>query len=148
MLPVKEEITGWRDEDLSKRHRRWGWDCPVVDIDFLMVEYNLGKPVALVEYKKYTAAKPNLNHPTYKALCELANADNLPFFIAFYWPGIWAFKITPVNDTAKRYYDTSAIYTEKQYVESLYLLRSRIINSMILDGLNDSLPLVTENITT
>lgn len=140
MLDVKPEFTGWRDEELSKRHRKWGCDCPVVDIDLLMVEYNLGKPVALVEYKKWNAQLPNLKHPTYKALCELANADKLPFFIAMYWQDIWAFKIIPVNEISKQFYDTNAIYTEQQYVESLYRLRSRIVQNSILAGLNDIMP--------
>jgi len=140
-FPVKQEFTGWRDEDLSKRHRKWGWDCPVVDIDLLMVEYNLGKPIALVEYKKYTAQKPNLAHPTYKALSCIANAGKLPFFIAVYWPNTWAFKIIPVNEISKTIYDESTFYTEKEYVESLYALRSKVIKDVILDGLNEQLPL-------
>jgi len=31
---------------LSDRHRQWGDDCPMVDLDFLMCEYNHGVPVA------------------------------------------------------------------------------------------------------
>jgi len=140
MLEVTQERTGWRDEELSKRHRKWGWDCPVVDIDLLMVEYNFGKPIALVEYKKHNAPAPMLNHPTYKALCELANADKLPFFIAVYWPDIWAFKIIPVNDISKKYFNPDVTYTEKQYVESLYSLRSRMIQNTVLEELNSILP--------
>jgi hypothetical protein len=45
---VKKERSGWRDLELSGRHRRWGWDCPAVDLDFLFLEYDKGKAVALV----------------------------------------------------------------------------------------------------
>lgn len=38
---VKLEKTCWRDLDLLKRHRVWGWDCPAQDIDFL--EYDKRK---------------------------------------------------------------------------------------------------------
>ena len=37
MAEVRPERTGWRDEKLSQRHRMWGWDCPAVDIDFLLL---------------------------------------------------------------------------------------------------------------
>lgn len=45
------ERSGWRDMELSGRHRIWGFNCPAVDLDFLMVEYNLGIAIAVVEYK-------------------------------------------------------------------------------------------------
>ena len=48
---VKKERNGWRDEAISLRHRLWGWDCPCVDIDFLLIEFDKSLPVALVEYK-------------------------------------------------------------------------------------------------
>ena len=88
---VRAERTEWRDLDLSKRHRAWGFNCPAVDLDFLMVEYNLGKAVAIVEYKHFRARWPNLQHPTYRALADLADnynglAGGLPFFVVFYWP--------------------------------------------------------------
>ena len=72
-LPVREERTGWRDARISARHRLWGFNCPSVDLDFLLVEYHLGKPVGLVEYKHYQAQEPNVIHPTYRALIDLAD---------------------------------------------------------------------------
>ena len=66
-MEVRQERTGWRDEALSKRHRDWGWDCPAIDIDFLMIEYDKGKSVALVEYggkTNATNAKENYSHPS------------------------------------------------------------------------------------
>src|SRR5262245_54940974 len=93
---VRKERTGWRDAEISQRHRMWGFNCPAVDLDFLMVEYNIGKPVGLVEYKHYCAAFPNVQHATYRALAELADVAMLPFVIAFYWPAIWAFVVHPV----------------------------------------------------
>ena len=40
-----------RDEILSAKHRRWGYDVPAVDIDFLLVEYDRAKVQALIEYR-------------------------------------------------------------------------------------------------
>lgn len=39
------ERTGWRDERLSRRHREWGFDCPMVDCDFIAVEFDHKEPV-------------------------------------------------------------------------------------------------------
>lgn len=133
------ERTGWRDQEISGRHRKWGFNCPAVDLDFLMVEYNLGYPVGLVEYKRYTAQQPNLKHPTYRALKKLADLAEIPFFIAFYYPDIWAFKITTVNEYSKKYYDDKT-YTERQYVKILYEIRSRRIEESVFNRLNNSLP--------
>ncbi len=97
------ERTGWRDKEISLRHRAWGFNCPAVDLDFLMVEYNLGKAVAMVEYKHFKACMPNLNHASYRAIMDVANNHNpdpLPFLLAFYWPEQWAFRAYPVNDQA------------------------------------------------
>ena len=138
--PVSVERTGWRDAAISARHRVWGFNCPAVDLDFLMVEYNLGKPVGLVEYKHHSAWEPDLRHPTYRALTELADLAALPFLIAFYWPDVWAFRITPVNESARLHFEESEILTERQFVTRLYRMRALVIRAAVLDALNDELP--------
>ena len=35
---VPRERTGWRDEEISRRHRLYGVSCPMIDIDFLVSE--------------------------------------------------------------------------------------------------------------
>jgi len=134
MRQVKKERTGWRDKELSERHRDWGYNCPTVDLDFVVVEYNHGKPVAIVEYKHYKALRQNLDHPTYRALCALANGYKegpLPCLIARYWPDCWAFKITPLNHAAQAHYKhlkDNEILTECRFVRSLYLLRKDVLS--------------------
>lgn len=150
MPDVREERTGWRDEEISNRHREWGWDCPAVDLDFLMVEFNRGKPVALVEYKKHTAVLPRPDQigksPTYKALGALAKASDLPFFIAVYWPSVWAFRVWPLNKRAVDVFPAKAggcwpMITERQYVGLLYALRNNHGDAWLRDAdLNDALP--------
>lgn len=137
---VRQERTGWRDQKISERHRMWGYNCPAVDLDFLVVEYNVGKPVGLVEYKHEGAAMPNFNHPTYRALSELANAANLPFLIAFYNNTQWWFKVFPVNTRAKAIFTSSETLSEKEYVTALYKMRSRIIELAVLNKLNTAKP--------
>lgn len=134
------ERTGWRDQEISQRHRDWGFNCPAVDLDFLMVEYNLGKPVGLIEYKHHRARFPNLLHATYLALSEMADVAQLPFVLAFYWPAIWAFRVTPVNAIAKQHFDDDEMLTERQFVQRLYRLRRLVLAATLAQRLNDELP--------
>lgn len=138
---VRPERTGWRDQDVSARHRMWGFNCPAVDLDFLMVEYNIGKPVGLVEYKYHLSQIPlNLKHPTYRALAELADCARLPFLVAYYWKDIWAFRVVPVNDIAKQSFNEYEILTERLFVKELYRLRRLVLTREIDGKLNDLLP--------
>lgn len=140
---VRPERTGWRDESLSRRHRDWGFNCPAVDLDFLMVEYNLGKAVCIVEYKHARARMPDLRHPTYRALADLADGyrgKGLPFMLAFYWPGIWAFRVTPVNALAKEWFEGACELTEAEYVGRLYAMRQNKIQVEVLGRLNVERP--------
>ena len=138
---VRQERTGWRDLALSQRHRVWGFNCPAVDLDFLMVEYNIGKPVGLIDYKQYLARMPDLQHPTYRALVDLADRDPpLPFLIAFYWPDIWAFRACPVNATAQGWFGHDEVLCERDFVRRLYRMR-RLTLAAHLDGqLHTELP--------
>lgn len=128
---VRQERTGWRDEDISARHRLWGWDCPAIDIDFLMVEYDYGSPKALIEYKYWneTARHPNLNSPSYAAIRELADNSKIPFLIVFYFKNPWIFHVVPGNQFASLagFPDQNRHWTEREFVESLYRLRGRLL---------------------
>ncbi|MFH1013597.1 MAG: hypothetical protein V1769_03705 [Thermoplasmatota archaeon] len=139
---TENERTGWRDKEISHRHRVWGFNCPAVDLDFLMVEYNIGLPVALVEYKYFNAAIPNLKHPTYRALHALADSAQIQFYLAYYWPDIWAFKIIPINELSQIFYNSKmpVIFTERQYVEMMYRIRHRAIDEYVFKLLKNELP--------
>ena len=140
---TRQERTGWRDEEISNRHREWGFNCPAVDLDFLVAEYNFGKPVALIEYKHNRARPPVLKHATYRALSALADGYSerpLPFVVAFYWPEVWAFKITPVNQAAKESFADGEMLTEYDFVRRLYRLRRLTIASELEGKLSKQLP--------
>jgi hypothetical protein len=141
------ERTGWRCQDISERHRAWGVDCPAVDMDFVLLEYNHGKPVALIEYKHDNAREPNLKHATYRALADLAGnyaSGALPFYVVFYEPGAWWFRVFPVNERAKELCsEPGAPITEQQFVKGLYLLRKKVLSKYdleIIARLSDVLP--------
>jgi len=135
------ERTGWRCEKISQRHRDWGYNCPAVDLDFIVTEYNHGKPVALVEYKEKHAASPDLTHPTYKALKDLADnysPNAIPFLIAIYCPDDWWFKVIPVNQAAIEYYKhvSGQFITEQRFVKSLYLLRKTVLEASDIEAIS------------
>ena len=135
------ERTGWRDEEISKRHRHWGFNCPAVDLDFVMMEYNHGKPVALVEYKHKQARDPNINHATFKALKHLADGYKqgpLPCFVAMYDPETWDFKITPINETAKIQIGSNADIwiSEQRFVTYLHLIRKSVLTDADTKAIN------------
>ena len=145
---VRQERTGWRDQGISERHRQWGFNCPAVDLDFLMVEYNKGIPVGLVEYKHFKAMQPNLKHATYRALVALAEASGLPFVIAFYWPDTWAFRVYPINDTAKRHFKSEyEDMSEMQFVTRLYKIRYLAVGQELTGKLNTILPPKVHEVT-
>ena len=136
---VKPETHGFRDESISRRHRMWGFDCPAADLDFVVVEYNIGKPVALVEYKYYLAKLPNMDHPTYRAIRCLADAYKngpLPFFLSFYSRDDWSFRIYSVNEAAKSHFADGEHLSEFEYVQRLYRMRRMCLAKHLETKLN------------
>jgi hypothetical protein len=108
---------------LSERHRRWGWDCPAVDLDFLFLEYDRGKAVALVEYKHENAPPQYRTHPTYQAMIDLGNRAGIPVLACRYAADFSWFRITPLNSRAKEHVVGQCDMTEKQWVTLLYKIR-------------------------
>jgi hypothetical protein len=81
---VRQERTGWRDQEISERHRLWGASCPVVDLDFLLTEIHVGEPMALVEYKHFGARPIDPRPAVFTALRNLADLAAIPSL----WRGI------------------------------------------------------------
>jgi len=128
----KDERTGWRDEALSLRHRVWGHDCPAVDVDFLLIEYDYAKPVALIEYKDSRTAPIIFMHASYRAINILARSCQIPFFIVLYSHnnGIaWRFQIIFKN---LQPIDSPKTMNEMEYVTFLYSLRKRTVPENIM----------------
>lgn len=155
---VRMERTNWRDNEISERHRQWGFNCPGVDLDFVMLEYNHGVPVAVVEYKHKNAREPKMDHPTYNALRHLADnhaGGALPFLVVFYCPEEWWFRVIPGNERARELYAHAltdpvtgdaldcCILSEQRFVRSLYYMRGVKLSEKdkaVILRLNDALP--------
>ena len=145
---VRQERTGWRCQAISERHRRWGYNCPAVDLDFVVAEYNHGKPVALVEYKDRRFSSANTAQQTYDALAALADGyinGPIPFLIAIYDPEDWWFRVQPMNERARNYYKhcLDEALSEQRFVRSLYLMRKRVLDESdeaAISALNTAVP--------
>ena len=140
MSGVTQERNGWRDEEISRRHRLWGVSCAAVDLDFLMLEFNYQEPIALVEYKHIKASLHTLHAGRYEALRKLCDGfhrehngafrhEPIPCLIARYNPADWSFVVTPLNDRARAHYSHCAgdTLTEQRFVRSLHLLRKAVL---------------------
>lgn len=130
-----EERSDWRDKEISNQHRQWGFNCPAVDLDFVMLEYNNAKPCALVEYKHWEARPPDKQHATYRALVALADGYRdgpLPCFVARYNPATWEFRVMPLNERAREHYKhcTDEWIPRHRFVTSLHLLRKRVLDAV------------------
>lgn len=135
MPEVRAERTGWRDERLSQRHRKWGWDCPAVDIDFLMLEYDTGRASALVEYKNEHAKKQYASHPTYQAIIDLGNKAGIPVLACRYSDDFSRYKVVPLNDIAKEFISAPKELNEFEWVRLLYKVRGREIDDDFLQNM-------------
>jgi hypothetical protein len=126
---VRTERSGWRDEALSRRHRKWGWDCPGTDFDF--IEYDGGRAVAVVEYKHECSEPTHPSSSNIRALLDICNNryNPLPLFGVRYAADFSWFRVKPLNEIAWRRMRkrTSAEVTELQWVMFLYMLRNRRI---------------------
>ena len=123
MPEVRPERTSWRDRGISQRHRRWGWDCPAVDLDFLLLEYDRGRAAALVEYKHENAAPQYATHPSYQAMVDLGNRAGIPVFGVRYAEDWSWWRATPLNDMARRHLPSQSTMTEDQWISLLYRIR-------------------------
>lgn len=122
---VAQERTGWRDQRISERHRMWGYDCPALDIDFLMLEYDRGVPSAIVEFKHEDAPQLRLEHPSIRTLNILCTRACIPLFLVRYADDFSWFYVTPGNYRANEYVPEPVSLTEPEWIKLLYRCRGR-----------------------
>jgi len=116
------ERTGWRDEEISKRHRMWGKDLTMTDIDFIVSETKGNMPIAIIEYKNEQAAPQSINNWQYQVLKNLSDKAGLPLFNVRYATDFLTYKVTPLNEIAIKIKSRQTM-KEYEYVSFLYKLR-------------------------
>lgn len=140
--PVRQERTGWRDLALNELHRGWGYDVPMVDIDFLAVEYNHRRAYAVIDYKHERAYDLGLRSANASALADLATRAGVPALIVRYWPppvgsNDWVFQTFPLNDAARAFAKAGYLLSERGYVRMLNTMRDGIVDEAHLETLSD-----------
>ena len=142
MPDVTEERTGWRDQGISERHRKYGFDVPAIDIDFVLCEYDHNIPVAIIEHKNEFAKPQKKNMSGLQALKRLGDMANIPSFCVRYASDFSWFKVAPLNRIASKIYpecnNTSGEFlgielSEIEYVTFLYRLRKSTVPENILE---------------
>src|SRR5262245_48041683 len=101
------ERTGWRDEAASARHRFYGENAPMVNIDSLWLEYDRAVPVALVELRRVGGRVWGLeNDSNVRAIAALANDrfTPLPFVIVLYDYPPFGYKVVYLNGFAAAFF--------------------------------------------
>lgn len=132
-----EERSGWRDAWISARHRGWGKDCPMIDVDTVWIEYDNHRPKLLVEYKSTVAGRvENANHA---CLLNLAEMAGLPALGVRYWEAAEAwmaeFQVTALNARARQVFDGVKVrMSEEEYVALLYRFRGRDVPAAIVEA--------------
>jgi hypothetical protein len=112
----------WPGAELSARHRCWGKDVPVVDLDYLLIDSNDATPLALVDYKHWRAREIDWDRDTSLA-AQHAFAGDLPFLVMRYWEKPWRFALDGPPEKRASYPETLA--TEDQWLMHLRSLRRR-----------------------
>lgn len=145
----RAERSGWRDEDLSRRHRLYGVDVPATDVDFLMIEYDHHEAVGVVDYKlrdNIGFAKPEHFNTvsSVRAMCSLCDSRGrqLPVFVAMYERDPWRYRLLSENPRAdammaRQFGKCDILLTEIEYVEWLYLIRRRTLPTFVMKRLQE-----------
>lgn len=129
----------WRDDRLNDWHRDNGFSYPVTGMPFLMVEYDKGEPVGLVNYIRRDMQLPHGLDITgaYRAIGSLESpgVGRLPFLTARYDNHNWSYQLYAHNqEAADLLYQVSpsgvAEGTELEFAKVLYAMRGRTIPNL------------------
>ena len=122
---VKEERTGWRDKEISWRHRFWGDKLCLMDLDgiFTGLETDGTEPIAIIEYKHERAPKQSVSEYEYKVLIRLGDLSKLPVFAVRYANNWSWWHVIPLNNRSKQILPSRQRMNEYEYVKFLYQLR-------------------------
>jgi hypothetical protein len=131
----KEQLIEWQVE-ISDRHRLWGYDLPAFDLDFMMIEYDLCKCVAIIEYKNEHADPFNSDSANCRAMIHLSRhrEGDLPAFCVRYASDFSWFEVTALNQAGEAWFSPPATISEGEYRNFLYRIRRRNPPVVPFDG--------------
>lgn len=131
---MRKTDSGWRDAGLAAWHESRGIGCPAPGMTFVMVEYDRGQPVGIVNYIRRGEALPRGEDVTraYAAMGDLVGSLDgpLPFLTAVYDPYNWAMTLYAHNPAARALMPTDHKLnrvSEYGFAAILYRMRGRYI---------------------
>ena len=105
-------------------------------MDYLLLENDIGLPVALIEYQREQKIDIFLMDQSTYAIKKLTDMAKIPFFIVRYSNDISMFYLLSGNERAEIYIPSGEeTMTEAEYVRFLYRLRGYDCPQTIIDGL-------------
>ena len=121
------ERSGWRDEWISKFHRKLGDALGMTDLDFVVIEWNQHNgrmiPRAIIDYK-VAGADISKSNPSLRAYETVGDILKVPALLVWYRRQAPAqFKIKGINRSGLRHGTPDWIGT-RAYAEWLYRLRN------------------------
>jgi len=110
---------------LSQRHRTWGRNVPMTDLDQLIaVEYDQRKAAAIIEYKHVNTANGGRN-ANLDALTDLAQRADLPLYLVLYdpdtYPDNWTFTVSRITPA----HPDTITWDEPAFIEWLHRIRHK-----------------------
>lgn len=135
MSELREERTQWRDLGLARRHSKWGFEYPPVDLDFLFLEHSNGKAHAIIEYKSEHSKKRYASSPVYQALIDLGNKAAIPVIACRYSDDYSTYKATPLNVYARNYLQETKELSEAEWVSLLYEIKGQLVSTELLESM-------------
>lgn len=126
--------TGWRDSRLPQVHSWYGFDMPAPGMSLVMVEYDRGRAVGVINYVRRDARELPKGIEVvraYRAMAGLCRPDGrpLPFLTALYDPRNWTFKLFGHNEAAQGLTGCRGWLpcTEEHFARLLYRLRGAVL---------------------
>lgn len=141
-----KELTGKRNLHYNRRHRLYGREMKMYDIDSVEYHHLTKQPVALVETKFGLIRDIDLNNDEFECLWNTSEKLDVPLFCLVYYPfnnkghlldadmsydllTHIQYVVIPVNSQAKKLVPRQCRMTEAQWVGVLYKLRGLPPNS-------------------
>ncbi len=127
--------SGYRDPMLGVRHAHWGVPFPVTSMDFPVLEYDHGDPVAVLDYQQRgkTVSGPD-TMAAYRAFGRLGAlsgvfSNQLPFITVQYDHRNWSYRLFGHNDAGRQFLGGPGWLpmSEAGFVDHLYRLRGRMV---------------------
>ena len=150
------EKTGKRNLHYSLRHRKYGWQLKMYDLDCVEYHHETHMPVCVIETKYGLVNNLDFNDDQFECHYNLAQKLEVPFFCLIYYPfgedgklldadqdhsklSHIQYRVYGVNEKGRNCFPNAKSLTELDWVRELYKLRGLTLNESISQTLYQEL---------